>query len=146
MPTGRDLQVNHCVLHIVPEGPTDQILVSDVAYHVLHLSAVCDKTMMEYRQEEKMNKKLYVGGLAYSVTDDQLRDLFATHGSVESASVVRDRGSDSSRGFGFVEMGTQQEAEKAIAALNATEFQGRSLSVNIAKPREPRSGGSRDRW
>jgi len=97
-----------------------------------------------------MNKKLYVGGLAYSVTDAQLRDLFAAHGSVESASVVRDRASDSSRGFGFVEMATQQEAEKAIAALNSTEFQGRSLNVNLAKPREDRSrgnrGGSTNRW
>jgi len=97
-----------------------------------------------------MNKKLYVGGLSYSVTDSQLRDLFAVHGTVESASVVRDKGSDSSRGFGFVEMGTQAEAEKAIAALNATEFQGRSLNVNLAKPREDRPrgdrGGSPNRW
>ena len=92
-----------------------------------------------------MNKKLYVGGLAYSVTDAQLRELFAAHGSVESASVVRDRGSDSSRGFGFVEMATQQEAEKAIAALNSTEFQGRSLNVNLAKPREEGSRGGRGR-
>jgi cold-inducible RNA-binding protein len=99
-------------------------------------------------KEENMNKKLYVGGLAYSVTDEQLRGLFAAHGTVESANVVRDRGSDNSRGFGFVEMGTQQEAEKAIAALNATEFQGRSLNVNLAKPREdrPRGGGSQSRW
>ncbi len=97
-----------------------------------------------------MQKKLYVGGLSYSVTDEQLRNLFAAHGSVESASVVRDRNSDSSRGFGFVEMGTQAEAEKAIAALNATQFEGRSLMVNLAKPREDRPrgdrGGSQNRW
>jgi cold-inducible RNA-binding protein len=102
-------------------------------------------------QEENMQKKLYVGGLSYSVTDDQLRSLFAAHGTVESANVVRDRSSDTSRGFGFVEMGTQEEAEKAIAALNATEFEGRSLNVNLAKPREDNARGGRggrpqNRW
>ena len=92
-----------------------------------------------------MQKKLYVGGLSYSVTDDQLRSLFAAHGTVESASVVRDRSSDTSRGFGFVEMGTQEEAEKAIAALNSTQFEGRSLNVNLAKPREDSRGAGRSR-
>jgi RNA recognition motif-containing protein len=85
-----------------------------------------------------MNKKLYVGGLSYSVTDSQLRDMFTSHGTVESAKVVTDRDSDRSRGFGFVEMGTQEEAEKAIAALNGTQQDGRSLTVNISKPREDR--------
>jgi cold-inducible RNA-binding protein len=100
----------------------------------------------ERMQEEQMQKKLYVGGLSYSVTDEQLRALFAAHGTVESANVVRDRSSDSSRGFGFVEMGTQEEAEKAIAALNNTQFEGRSLNVNLAKPREDSSrGGGRGR-
>lgn len=93
-----------------------------------------------------MNKKLYVGGLAYSVTDEQLRTLFAAHGTVESANVVKDRDSNSSRGFGFVEMGTQQEAEKAIAALNSTQFEGRNLTVNLAKPREDRPRGGGSRW
>ncbi len=90
-----------------------------------------------------MNKKLYVGGLAYSVTDEQLRQLFAPHGTVESAKVVTDRDTDRSRGFGFVEMGTQAEAEKAIEALNGTTMEGRSLTVNMSKPREdrPRGGG-----
>jgi RNA recognition motif-containing protein len=102
-------------------------------------------------QEDSMQKKLYVGGLSYSVTDEQLRNLFAAHGTVESASVVRDRSSDTSRGFGFVEMGTQEEAEKAIAALNSTEFEGRSLNVNLAKPREDHARGGRggrpqNRW
>ena len=95
-----------------------------------------------------MQKKLYVGGLSYSVTDEQLRSLFAAHGTVESASVVRDRGSDTSRGFGFVEMSSQEEAEKAIAALNSTQFEGRSLNVNLAKPREDSArggGGGRSR-
>ena len=83
-----------------------------------------------------MNKKLYVGGLSYSVTDSQLQALFASHGTVESAKVIMDRDTDRSRGFGFVEMSTQEEAEKAIAALNGTQHEGRSLTVNISKPRE----------
>jgi cold-inducible RNA-binding protein len=97
-----------------------------------------------------MNKKLYVGGLSYSVTDAMLQQLFATHGTVESAKVVMDRDTDRSRGFGFVEMGTQEEAEKAIASLNGTQHEGRSLTVNLAKPREDRparsGGGFRDRY
>jgi RNA recognition motif-containing protein len=100
-----------------------------------------------------MNKKLYVGGLSYSVTDSQLQSLFASHGTVESAKVIMDRDSDRSRGFGFVEMSTQEEAEKAIAALNGTQHEGRNLTVNMSKPREDRGsggqgggGGYRDRY
>ena len=96
-----------------------------------------------------MNKKLYVGGLPYSVTEEQLKELFEPHGTVESAKVVTDKYTDRSRGFGFVEMSTQQEAEKAIQALNGTELEGRSLTVNESRPREDRSGGgggSRNRW
>ena len=101
-----------------------------------------------------MNKKIYVGGLAYSVTDEALQELFAAHGTVESAKVIMDKYTDSSRGFGFVEMSTQQEAEQAIAALNGTEHEGRVLTVNVARPRteRPRGGGSggggggRNRW
>ena len=95
-----------------------------------------------------MNKKLYVGGLSYSVTDSQLQQLLASHGTVESAKVIVDRDSDRSRGFGFVEMSTQEEAEKAIAALNGTQFEGRTLTVNISRPREERPARSsgRDRY
>jgi len=97
-----------------------------------------------------MNKKLYVGGLAYSVTDSQLQQYFAAHGKVESAKVIMDRDTDRSRGYGFVEMGTQEEAEKAIAALNGTQMDGRNITVNIAKPREERpsggGGGYRERY
>ena len=95
-----------------------------------------------------MNKKLYIGGLPFSVTDEQLKELFESHGTVESAKVITDRYTDRSRGFGFVEMSTQQEAERAVQALNGTELQGRSLTVNESKPRENRSaaGGSRNRW
>ena len=92
-----------------------------------------------------MNKKLYVGGLAYTVNDSQLQALFAAHGTVESAKVIMDRDTDRSRGYGFVEMSTQEEAEKAIAALNGTQHEGRSITVNISKPREdgPSGGGYR---
>jgi RNA recognition motif-containing protein len=95
-----------------------------------------------------MNKKLYVGGLPYSVTDEKLVELFQSHGTVESAKVVTDRYTDQSRGFGFVEMSTEQEAEQAIQALNGTQIEGRSLTVNVSKPREnrPSGGGSRNRW
>jgi cold-inducible RNA-binding protein len=104
---------------------------------------------MTLSKEEKMNKKLYVGGLAYTVTDSQLQQLFASHGTVESAKVIMDRDTDRSRGYGFVEMSTQEEAEKAIAALNGTQHEGRSITVNISKPREDRptggGGGYRNR-
>ena len=99
-----------------------------------------------------MNKKIYVGGLAYSVTDSQLRDLFESHGTVESANVITDKYTDRSRGFGFVEMGTQEEAEKAIQALNGVQHEGRTLTVNMSKPRTDgdrggRGGGhSNNRW
>lgn len=90
-----------------------------------------------------MNNKLYVGGLAYSVTDQELNTLCGRYGNVESASVVKDRDTSNSRGFGFVEMTTQEEAEKAIQALDRTDLQGRTLKVNMAKPRTDRpQGGS----
>jgi len=88
-----------------------------------------------------MNNKIYLGGLAYSVTDHELTELCSQHGNVESASVVKDRYTNDSRGFGFVEMSTQEEAEKVIQALDGTELQGRTLKVNIAKPREDRPRG-----
>ncbi len=96
-----------------------------------------------------MNKNIYVGGLAYSITEAQLQNTFSAHGVVESAKVIADRETGNSRGFGFVEMSTQQEAEKAIEALNGTELEGRTLTENMAKPREDRSrggGGDRNRW
>jgi RNA recognition motif-containing protein len=97
---------------------------------------------MRISQEENMEKKLYVGGLPYSVTDEQLSELFESHGTVESAKVITDRYTDRSRGFGFVEMSTQAEAEQAIQALNGTDLGGRSLTVNVSKPRENRSRNS----
>jgi RNA recognition motif-containing protein len=88
-----------------------------------------------------MGSKLYVGGLPYATTESQLTTLFAAHGTVESARVIADKFTGQSRGFGFVEMSTSEEAQAAITALNGTELEGRSLTVNEAKPQEPRSGG-----
>jgi RNA recognition motif-containing protein len=88
-----------------------------------------------------MGKKLYVGNLDYGVTDTALEQMFAAHGTVESAQVIIDRDAGRSKGFGFVEMKTEQEARAAIAALNGAQSGGRSLIVNEAKPREDRGGG-----
>ncbi len=86
-------------------------------------------------------KKLYVGGLPYSVTDGTLQELFAAHGTVESATVIMDRMTSRSKGFGFVEMSSQEEAQAAIDKLNGTDLEGRNITVNEAKPRQPRTGG-----
>ena len=88
-----------------------------------------------------MGSKVYVGGLPYSTDDAKLGELFAPHGNVESAKVITDRFTGQSRGFGFVEMVTAEEAKAAIAALNGTQLDGRTLTVNEAKPQESRSGG-----
>ena len=88
-----------------------------------------------------MGKKLYVGNLAYGVTSSDLQRLFEAHGTVASAEVISDRDTGRSMGFGFVEMGSDQEAQAAIAALSGKEVDGRSLTVNEAKPREDRGGG-----
>jgi cold-inducible RNA-binding protein len=94
-----------------------------------------------------MGSKIYVGGLPYSATESQLQDLFTSHGTVESTRVITDKFTGQSRGFGFVEMSTAQEAQAAIAALNATQLDGRTLTVNEAKPQEPRSSSGRGgRW
>ena len=88
-----------------------------------------------------MGTKLYVGNLSFQTSGSDLEQLFAEFGEVQSAQVVEDRETGRSRGFGFVEMGTAAAAQAAIDALNDKEFQGRRLTVNEAKPREPRSGG-----
>jgi RNA recognition motif-containing protein len=82
-----------------------------------------------------MGKKLYVGNLGYGVTDSDLEKMFAAHGTVESAQVIMDRDTGRSKGFGFVEMKTEQEAKDAIAALNGQDSGGRALTVNEAKPK-----------
>ena len=90
-----------------------------------------------------MGKKLYVGNLSYNVTSSDLEQLFAAHGTVQSAEVIADRDTGRSKGFGFVEMGSDDEAQAAISAMNGQEHDGRALTVNEAKPREdrPRGGG-----
>ncbi|MBP7745324.1 MAG: RNA-binding protein [Phycisphaerae bacterium] len=88
-----------------------------------------------------MGKKLYVGNLGYNVTSADLEQLFAAHGSVQSAQVIEDRDTRRSKGFGFIEMSTDEEARNAIAALNGRDHDGRALTVNEAKPRENRVGG-----
>ena len=87
-----------------------------------------------------MGKKLYVGNLSYSVDSSELEQLFAAHGTVVSAQIISDRDTGRSKGFGFVEMGSDAEAQAAIAALNGQDHQGRSLTVNEARPREDRGG------
>ena len=102
-----------------------------------------------------MGNKLYVGGLPYSLTEGQLQEIFGAHGTVESAKVITDRDTGQSRGFGFVDMGSGGEAQRAIQALNGTDMDGRTLVVNEAKPMERRDGGGggrgdrsggRNRW
>ncbi len=88
-----------------------------------------------------MSMKLYVGNLAFSTSSQDLQELFAQAGTVESASIVEDRETGRSRGFGFVEMASKEEGETAISQFNGKEVGGRALKVNEAKPREPRSGG-----
>ena len=88
-----------------------------------------------------MAKKLYVGNLTYNVNETDLEALFAPYGTVQSAQVIIDRDTNRSKGFGFVEMGTESEAQAAIQALHGQDHDGRNLTVNEAKPREPRSGG-----
>jgi len=85
-----------------------------------------------------MSTKLYVGGLAYETTEKELEEAFAEHGTVVSVDVIMDRDTGRSKGFGFVEMGSAEEAQKAIAELNGKDLGGRSLTVNEARPREER--------
>jgi len=88
-----------------------------------------------------MGNKLYVGNLSYDVTSESLGQMFSPHGTVQSAQVITDKFSGQSKGFGFVEMGSDQEAQAAINALNGQQHGGRALTVNEAKPRENRTGG-----
>jgi RNA recognition motif-containing protein len=101
-----------------------------------------------------MGNKLYVGNLPFSTTEDSLRELFAQAGAVNSSTVITDRDTGRSKGFGFVEMSSDQEAADAIAKFNGTSFEGRTITVNEARPKVPREdggghrggGGGRQRW
>lgn len=88
-----------------------------------------------------MGTKLYVGNLSYDIDKSELEQMFAAHGTVTSAQVITDRETQRSKGFGFVEMGSEQEAQAAISALNGKSIDGRALTVNEARPQEPRTGG-----
>jgi cold-inducible RNA-binding protein len=88
-----------------------------------------------------MGRKLYVGNLPYSATEQALSAKFSEHGKVESAKLITDRDTGQSKGFGFIEMGTDSEAHAAIAALNGADYDGRPMKVNEAKPQEKRTGG-----
>ena len=95
------------------------------------------------------SNKLYVGGLPYGVTESQLEEMFSAHGTVESVKIITDRITGRSRGFGFVEMSSQSEAQDSIKNLNGTQLEGRTVTVNEARPPQQRSSGSdfsRNRW
>ena len=99
-----------------------------------------------------MGRKLYVGNLPYSVTEQSLQDTFAQFGTVESANVITDRDTGQSKGFGFVEMSSDSEAQKAIQELDGSSLEGRAIKVNEARPKAPRDsrggggGGRGNRW
>jgi RNA recognition motif-containing protein len=88
-----------------------------------------------------MSNKLFVGNLSFETTENDLQDAFAAHGTVTETNLMTDRTTGRPRGFGFITMGTPEEAQKAIAALNGSQLGGRALTVNVAKPREERTGG-----
>jgi cold-inducible RNA-binding protein len=88
-----------------------------------------------------MSNKLFVGNLSFNVTENDLQDAFAAHGTVTEANLMMDRATGRPRGFGFVTMSTPEEAQKAIEALNGKSIDGRALTVNVARPREERTGG-----
>ena len=91
-----------------------------------------------------MSKRIYVGGLPFKTTEEELITLFTAHGAVSSAKLITDKFTNQSRGFGFVEMADDGQATAAIEKLNGADFDGRKLTVNEARPMEPRSGGGRD--
>jgi cold-inducible RNA-binding protein len=101
------------------------------------------KHRFHFSGQDKYHMKLYVGNLSFNTSESQLRDLFAAHGDVTSASLVMDRDTGRPRGFGFVEFASADHANAAINALNGKEVDGRSLTVNEAKPRESGGGGGR---
>jgi len=93
-----------------------------------------------------MGRKLYVGNLPYSATQETLQEKFGEFGTVDSVNVIMDRDTGRSKGFGFVEMSSDEEAQKAIEGTNGTSMEGRDIKVNEAKPQEKRSGGGSNRW
>jgi cold-inducible RNA-binding protein len=94
--------------------------------------------------QHHMNNKIFVGNLSFNTTENDLQDAFAAHGTVTETNLMMDRATGRPRGFAFVTMGTAEEAQKAIEALNGSDLDGRSLTVNVAKPREERPAGGRE--
>jgi RNA recognition motif. (a.k.a. RRM, RBD, or RNP domain) len=141
-------------LRMTSKGLADQIVARDIRYPCSAPFAVTLPGLMTIPilKEVDMSTNLYVGGLPYSVAEQQLQELFSAHGTVASARVITDKFTGQSRGFGFVEMSSQEEAQRAIQALNGTQLGGRTLTVNEARPQEKRAnsrpggGGGRDRW
>jgi RNA recognition motif-containing protein len=93
-----------------------------------------------------MGRKLYVGNLPYSATESALANKFSAFGTVESVKLITDRATGQSKGFGFIEMGSNAEAQATIDGLNGADYDGRPMKVNEAKPQEKRSGGNSNRW
>ena len=113
----------------------------------MHIGSFCRErsfTRTAHTQENSiaMEAKLYVGNLPYTTVDADLENLFSQAGTVKSAQVIRDRASGRSKGFGFVEMSSDEEAQSAITMFHGKDFSGRPLTVNLARPREERPGGS----
>ena len=107
----------------------------------MSVQVLCGRHDILFERQRDVGNRLYVGNLAYSVTDESLQRAFSAHGSVTSAKVMMDRDSGRSKGFGFVEMATDEEAQAAIRAMNGVSLDGRAINVNEAKPREDRGGG-----
>jgi RNA recognition motif-containing protein len=113
-------------------------------FHLARKEPASEGLGLPISRRSAMGKKLYVGNLSYQVDSSELEQLFAAHGQVVSAQIINDRDTGRSKGFGFVEMGTDEEAQAAITALNGQQHNGRALTVNEARPREdrgPRGGG-----
>ena len=105
-------------------------------------NSVEQRVFLNEHHKSMSNNKLFVGNLSFDTTENDLRDAFAAHGTVEEVKLMTDRDTGRPRGFGFVTMSAPEEAQAAIDALNGKQLDGRALTVNVAKPREERSGGS----
>src|SRR5439155_3663979 len=126
-----------------PSRPSTSRVGSSAPFSIEARKANTGSSSHAQRQNRRrfMGSKLYVGNLNYNTTSSQLEQLFAAHGTVQSAEVISDRETGRSKGFGFVQMDTEEAAKAAISALNGHEHDGRALTVNEAKPRENRPGG-----
>jgi len=105
-------------------------------------NSVEQRVFLNEHHKSMSNNKLFVGNLSFNTTENDLQDAFAEHGTVEEVKLMTDRDTGRPRGFGFVTMSTAEEAQAAMNALNGRQLDGRALTVNVAKPREERSGGS----